>query len=328
VPYRGFQRSLSPNTLRIGHRVRQREAKRIGDDPIFHDFVYKRFIPEILELKKPSTQHGWQICYKEMIDDFGYMKMSKITRQTLQLYFTKISKRLSPSTVHGHWTALNAVLKYAQSEGLIGDYIRPVLPKRIRPKQDWLTMEDMKKLIATATGKFRVFLMLLVETGCRIGEALGLQTRDLDVENKTIRIDRTIFHHKPNSPKTESSKRTIAISDELCYALDSLRVKAEPELYIFRTRFKGPLMAGVQGVKLQAVCDKANVKRVGFHALRRGNITHLILQMEIPESIVGQRVGHLSGGMTLGVYVQHIEGIDKKWVSKIAEAVYGSEETE
>lgn len=325
MPYQGFQRSRAPNISRLGTRVRQREARRMGEDPIFHDFV-KRFQSEILELKKPATQTSWKTAYLDMVEDFGYLKMSKITRQTLQVYFTKLSKRVAPSTVHAQWTALNAVLKYAQSEGMIGDYSKPVLPKKNRPRQDWLTMADMRKLIGAATGRFRVFLMLLVETGCRIGEALGLQTMDLDVDAKTLRIDRSIYNHMPGEPKTESSKRTIAISDKLCYALDSLRVKGDPGMYIFRTRFGGPWMACNAGVKLRKYCDKAGIDRVGFHALRRGNITHLIQHLEIPEKIVGQRVGHLSAGMTLGVYVQHIGGIDKKWVPKIAEAVYGLED--
>jgi integrase len=324
MPYAKFGRKQSDS--RIGHRVRQREARKMGEDPIFHDFVKKRFISEILDLKKPSTRSNWIQSYEEMILDFGYIKMSKLSQRDIQLYFTKLSKRVGPASVRSQWTALNAVLKYAQSEGLYGDYSKPALPKMVRPKQDWLTMDDMRKLIGTATGRFRVFLMLLVETGCRIGEALGLQTQDLDVETKTLYINRTMYFHVPNSPKTESSKRSIAISDKLCYALDSIRLKAEPETYIFRTSLKTPWLASNAGVKLRKALDKAKIKRVGFHALRRGNITHLILHLEIPQSIVGQRVGHLSQGMTLGVYVQHVEGIDRKWVPKIAEAVYGKEE--
>lgn len=318
-----FQRGR-PTAFSIGSRVRSRMKRRIGASPYFYQVV-RLFEDQILELKKPSTQKCWRKYLQAMIEDFGYVRMDALNSQTVQMYFTKLSKRVSGASVRPHWTALAAVLKYAVGEGYIDGFSKPVLPKMYRNTQDWWSIEQMRLILGKATGRLRVFLMLLIETGCRRGEALGLQTADLNTEKLTLSVERTIFDGAPNPPKTQSSIRTIAISSQLCYALRSLSNPSKPNAYIFRTKDGNPWSPSYIWRRLGMFYDKHGLEKKGFHAFRRGNITHLIMNLEIPESVVGQRVGHLSEGMTLGVYVQKIEGLDKKWIERIAESIYGKE---
>lgn len=319
-----FGRFDRTKTKNMGNRVRRRIKARTAVNCYVYEF-FLRYQNEVLELKKPSTQKQWRHCHQEMIEDFGYLKMDKLDRQTIQIFFTNLAKRISPSSVQRYWVALSAVLNYAVEEGMIEGFDKPKLPKQYKPNQPWVDIDQMKSFIEHSTGTVRVMFMLLIETGCRIGEALGLQTSDLNTKDKTLSINRTIYDGRPNAPKTQSSYRTIAISDKLCYTLDNIRERLIPDSYIFRTGTGKPIRPSFLLMKFNRLYDKLETKRVGFHALRRGNITHLIMNLEIPESVVGQRVGHLSDGMTLGVYVQRIQGIDRKWVPRIAESIYGKE---
>jgi len=316
----GFGSHKSDKILNIGRRVRNREKKHALSNPYVYAFI-ERFKQEILELKKPSTYDGWSKIYQEMAEEFGHLKFDKLDKQVIQLYFTKLSKRVMPSSVQRHWTALSAVLKYAVKQSVIESFERPELPRKTRSQQQWLDLEQMKKLLTHSFGRLHLLVMILCETGCRKGEALGLKTSDVDFINKTLSIKRTIFKGIPNSPKTDSSNRTLAISDELCDTFKSLVPKKDG--YIFHTKYAEPWSYGWAEKQMWGLCDKAGIPRVGFHAFRRGNITHLVRDLEIPETIVGQRVGHLSEGMTLGVYVQRSSGLDKKYIGMIAESLYG-----
>lgn len=316
-----FQRAR-PNAFSIGTRVRGRMKRRVGENPYFYQVV-RLYEDQILDLKKPSTQKCWRSYLQEMIENFGYLKMTDLDRQTIQMYFTKLSKRISGASIVPHWTALAAVLRYAVDEGYIEGFSKPVLPKIYKNSQQWWNIDQMRLMIEKSTGRLRVFLMLLTETGCRLGEALGLQTADLNIESRTLSIKRTVYNGRPNAPKTNSSIRSLAISEQLCYALQSLLNLAKTDAYIFRTNISNPWRPSYVLNHLYPLYEKLGLPKKGFHAFRRGNITHLIMNLEIPESVVGQRVGHLSEGMTLGVYVQRIEGLDKKWIKKIAESIYG-----
>jgi len=77
---------------------------------------------------------------------------------------------------------------------------------------------------------------------------------------------------------------------------------------------------------IKAVCENAKVEYKSPHAFRRGNITALLIDLGLPERVVGARTGQLSQGQLLGVYCQAAEGVDKKYVPKIAELLYGGEE--
>lgn len=313
------------NTRSIGNRYRNRMRKKNGsENPRLYEFI-RRYEDEILELKKPSTITSWRKYYQDVIEAFGFIHMQDLDRQVLQPYFTALGKRLSPASVKSRWVALAAVLNYAVEEGIIDDYPRPTLPKIYRTTQQWLSIDEMRKLLANCTGRLHTFIMLLCETGCRVGEALGLQGGDLDEDGLNLSIKRTIYDGRPNQPKTESSIRTIAISEKLCYALKSLKHPSDSSVYLFRTSLGNPWRPSYVTRKLNHLYDRLKMQRKGFHAFRRGNITHLVLNLEIPESIVGGRVGHLSNGMTLGVYVQRIQGLDKKWIDTIADSLYEEE---
>jgi integrase len=164
--------------------------------------------------------------------------------------------------------------------------------------------------------------MLLAETGCRIGEVVGLQTRD--IQGNTLKIQRDACGGiLQDSPKTDSSVRNITISDQLLKELKNIILDG-PECFVFRTRDDKMSYPVLLVKKIKEACELAEVAYKSPHAFRRGNVTFCINELLIPERIVGMRVGHDSGGITLGVYVQARSGCDKEWAVKIAEYLYGS----
>lgn len=74
---------------------------------------------------------------------------------------------------------------------------------------------------------------ILLGTGCRIGEALGLRWDDLDYENRVIRLNHSLVYYPVgdnrtsvqhiSKPKTKAGERTIPMLDSVKDAFEMLR---------------------------------------------------------------------------------------------------------
>ena len=80
---------------------------------------------------------------------------------------------------------------------------------------------------------FYIPLMIMYHTGCRIGEALALHWRDIDMDTNTIYIHATMLESGEISPipKSKSSNRFIAFSSKLHSILDE-RLQEQKELSV------------------------------------------------------------------------------------------------
>ena len=70
-------------------------------------------------------------------------------------------------------------------------------PKVTKKPVDALSSDEAAaflKELSTCALDFRCMLQILITTGVRRGECLGLQWRDIDYDNKTIHIKRSVTH--------------------------------------------------------------------------------------------------------------------------------------
>ncbi len=132
------------------------------------------------------------------------------------LYRSKLDSGLSPRTVQIIHASLHKVLKQAVMWSLIPRNIcEAVNPPRV-PKAEIkpLDTEQAKRLLKTAKEaqpEFHALYVLAVTTGMHSGELLGLQWRDIDLEVGTLRVSRTVFNGKINTPKTARSRHNIKL---------------------------------------------------------------------------------------------------------------------
>lgn len=295
--------------------------KKKTQDVYFWQFG-RRYLTEVVSMHKPATYQNYKSVIGQLNVWFGGFRLSEITRQEIQLYFAKATQTLAPKTIAQHWGILNGLLRYAEDEGLVEEFRKPRLVKSRRTPQPWWTLAEMRTLIRGNVGPLKILVMLLAETGCRIGEALALQTRHVDVAKKQLHIHQGWSAGVLTTPKTDSSYRTLALSDELCYLLSSFRVN-QPDCFLFRDSLGRPWGPRRTRYWLDAACARLKLPKYGFHAFRRGNITMCRRDLRIPLEIVAGRVGHETGDITLDVYVQKVDDYDREEIQKIAEVLYG-----
>jgi integrase len=136
----------------------------------------------------------------------GRTKLSKLDPFRVQAFYrTKLDEGLSAATVVKVHSTLSKSLKQAVRWRLIPlNVCSSVTPPRISSTEIVpLDACQMKALLKAAeTSEYRALWTLLATTGLRIGEVLALQWDDLDLEARTLRVNRTLLErldplHRP-----------------------------------------------------------------------------------------------------------------------------------
>jgi integrase len=159
----------------------------------------------------------------------GKLKLKDLTPAHVRgLYREKLDAGLSPRTVQYVHVTLHKALKQAVMDGLIPrNATEAVKPPQVRREEmRLLGPEQVKKLLEAAAGdRLEALYVLAVTTGLRQGELLGLKWEDLNLEDRTLRVRRTLATAKDGpqltAPKTKSSRRTVMLTQGVAEALRS-----------------------------------------------------------------------------------------------------------
>lgn len=114
----------------------------------------------------------------------------------------------------------------------------------------------------------------------RLGEICALEWNDLDLENKTITVNKAVQKIKGevkiNTPKTKSSIRTIRLCDECIRLLSELKAnQITKSKYIFPSSVTGGIKdTSAVTRRLHRIQDRAGVPRIRFHDLRHPYVKH------------------------------------------------------
>lgn len=188
-------------------------------------------------------------------------------------------------------------------------------PRDRSPKQRtiWTEEQTARFISVTADSEWPVLWHLLIETGMRRGEALGLHWRDVDWDKSEVRIVNTAVRAPVPGEKmmlqpyakTDGSRRAILISSRL---LEMLRLWHEDHhgLLVFDNGTDGePLSASRVYHRLRHWCKRAGVPVVSIHELRHLAATRM-MRAGVPLAVAQHRMGHTSSKMLLEIY-QHAD---------------------
>jgi integrase len=171
-----------------------------------------------------------------------------------------------------------------------------------------LERDEIDRLLAAATPRWRPLFTVLVFTGLRIGEALGLRWGDVDFEAGVIRV-RT----QPDAttgeivePKTEKAKRDVVLMPALGRLLRDQRLAAPAGLsgddcFVFAKVDGNPPRHGTARHAFERAIAKAGLAKVRLHDCRHTFVS-LLLAAGRDVVFVSRQVGHSSPAITLNVY--------------------------
>ncbi len=200
-------------------------------------------------------------------------------------------------------STLSKALKQAVRWRLIPlNVCESVTPPRIaRTEIAALDTQQMKVLLkaAESTNLYALWA-LLATTGLRIGEALALRWDDLDLEARTLRVNRTVFRNEVSQPKTKSSRRTIKLSG---LAIGVLRQHPRTAELVFCTGSGKPINpSNLRNRSWKRLLECAGLPpSTRLHDIRHSTAT-LLLSRGVPVKVVSEMLGHADVGITLSVY--------------------------
>jgi integrase len=148
---------------------------------------------------------------KRVLPWFGAMRLAEIEPQHIKQWLLHLAaQNVAPATIRNTFAPLRAMLADAADDGLIrhnpaaGVRI-PNTAKHSEPKEKALTLEEVDRLRAALTGEDNLLLVdVLLVTGMRISELIGLNIGDVDYGNCRINISRPATSREWTSPRAAS----------------------------------------------------------------------------------------------------------------------------
>ena len=207
------------------------------------------------------------------------------------------------------------------------DYIAPIqgYKKEVKILNDKEAKILANYLHTEPNPRWKIALLTVLFMGLRRGELAGLEWKDIDYENKTMTIARSVqdiigFGLITKEPKTENSKRTISMPDKLIDYLKEYEVWWQNQKKylgdrlgdtdrLFCTEDGTDISPGLFRVWLQKTLAKVDLPKVTLHSLRHTNIT-LQLVAGVDMKTVSARAGHSKASTTSDFYSHFIKNSD------------------
>lgn len=332
--------ALKKDAEKWANQLEQRKFdKSIGE--IDNDLTFYDYYADWLEIYKfhklaPVTIQEYRYTLRQIKDWLGETRLSDMTRPRYQKFLNDFTQgnneqrakrklsgdapyhsKASVEKLHGH---IHAAVIDAAADGMIrSDFCLHAELGGHRGKDaqlKYLDAEDMEKLAnevnrdikLTSTSKSMIYTGLM--TGMRVAEVSALTWPDIDWKAKTISVNKSwdyVYGQKFKRTKTESSIRTITVTDELLNHLKQLRTLQiasgldNPDHMVFlnsRGRIPTP---GACDLLLKKYHDSLGIKRISFHGLRHTHASYL-LYFGVKMEYISKRLGHKNSTITRNIY--------------------------
>lgn len=290
---------------------------------------------------RPNTVRNYSERYNRNIKDLiGDMLVVDIKPIHCQNIFTKMGDEgYKTSTIYQTRITLFNLLEFAKENDII---INNPCKKSVKSnigkpsdKKEALTVETQRQFLAACcNNSYENQFRFLLQTGLRAGELIGLRWSDVNFDDKTITVSRSMEYRysvgewRVGPPKSSSGYRTIPLTDEAIRILKLQKEKNKHISYVpkewidcvFLCRKGTPLKNSTYDAALFKICKKAGIKKFSMHVLRHTFATRCIEGGMTPKTL--QKIlGHSNISITMNLYVHVTEETKLKEIGLVADAL-------
>ncbi len=313
----------------------------------------ERFLEDWLGSQRARLKETSWASYKLATDRvkarLGKVKLQALTPMQIEIFYSDLavagthSKRpLSAKTIRNTHTVLRKALSDAERLGLVNRNAaasaKPPVPQYVAHRT-WSVDEVRQFLARTEHDRLVATYVLLVTTGMRRGEALGLRWRDLDLHASEVAVVQTLTtvgtRTLISTPKTASSRRVIYLDESTVNTLRSHRSRQNRERlaigadwtnegdFVFTDELGEPLHPDWLTREFKRVAKSAGLPLIRLHDLRHTYAT-LALKGGVHPKIVSERLGHATVAITLDLYSHVTPAIAREAADVVADQLFAT----
>lgn len=309
--------------------------------------LYWLRIVKALELEARTYDEYENIIEKRIGNhNIGSRQLNSITSDTWQFFINELSGKYALGTIKKTWNVIKQIVTYAEAKGDIHEGTLKLvrLPKEsnvaVKAKKiPFIDENDMNILYNEAFhtigsnkrcmyGNASKLLVLIMYTGLRVSEACALRWEDVDIANKTLRVQSSLSKVKERSidrqaiknedgtskysiinkaPKTGNSIRTIPLPQravEILEYFENCNPNHKPTDYICLTNAGKPYEKRQVERCLTRMLKNSNCNRKDYtpHSLRHG-YGSILISKGADIKLVSELLGHSDVTFTYNVYI-------------------------
>jgi len=306
------------------------------------------------ELKSTSFDRLESTINTHIKPNIGSKQLPKITTEDIQSIVNDLfAQKFSYSTIKKVHDALNAVFSYALIKNVVAK--NPMLlvslpsKSKFETKQARIFSEDelakikceLNEYYSTGRYKYRYrdAFILILNTGIRLGECLGIYKTDIDLAAQTLHIQRDVavvrqrdgddisevtgYEAKvQNGTKTYSGDRIIDLNNQAMIAVNNLLALNPKGHLLIQQEDGGDIVNPTRFIKsFKSVLKNAGIEPCGVHSLRH-TFASLLFNKGVSVKTVSEILGHASVKITYDTYIHLLQEQKREAVQVLDDLTY------
>ena len=276
--------------------IKQKEALTL-------QYVAESWQEENWEKLRFGSLRTYAPCLKRIIDKFGSKNIDEIKPKDVQLWLKELGTQYAHKTVSNHKCILSQIFDYAivsMNMDLYNPCDRVKLPQGLKKgTREALSDKERQAILSTTKDEFQLGFIILF-TGCRLGEALALQLKDVDFKENVIHITKSVGFHgnQPtiNPPKTKTSVRDVPLLQPLKDRLKELKLNKDDYL----VSGEKPLTKSILYRRWDKFCKDKGIS-IDRHSIRHQYATTLY-EAGVDMKSAQELLGHAQISTTMDIY--------------------------
>ena len=283
------------------------------------------------------------VAKNHIVPTLGRRKLAELTPAEVdRLLSKKLDSGLSTSSVRRIRSVLAQAIDQGVRWGMVNRNVATLAraPRMVRQEGRTLTPEQARSFLAVLDGhRHQALYALMLSTGLRRGEVLGLMWKDFDPKSGVMKVRRQLKREGgaliAADTKTKSSRRSVNIPEQMTPLIMEQKKFQEADRrylgaawvnsgFIFTTKLGTPIEPRNLLREFKGLCHEAGLGDWHLHELRH-SAASLMLANGVKLQVVSEVLGHSSIRMTADVY-GHIMDPDREAAAAVMDSVLWGEE--